>query len=248
MPARWSRVVLIAAHPDDETIGAGLHLAQWPELHIVHVTDGAPRDLHDSSRRGFASWQEYARVRRDELQCALGRAGARPELVELGVPDQQVSIQMGNVAREVRSILERLQPEMILTHPYEGGHPDHDACAAAVRHAVDTLPNGYGKLWEFAGYHSNGGALRDGVFLSGDPQIVWEFDSAARARKRSIAECFTTQRETLSLFRFERECFRPAPRYDFRQPPHAGQLYYEQYGWGGMTGEKFRARAAELFV
>jgi hypothetical protein len=38
---------------------------------------------------------------------------------------------------------------------------------------------------------------------------------------------------------------RAAPSYDFSQPPHAGQLWYECLGWR-MTGTKWRELAAEF--
>jgi hypothetical protein len=37
--------------------------------------------------------------------------------------------------------------------------------------------------------------------------------------------------------------FRPAPDYDFSQPPHSGKLYYEHFDWG-MSGERWRLFAA----
>jgi N-acetylglucosamine malate deacetylase 2 len=37
----------------------------------------------------------------------------------------------------LRDLLEQHRPEVIVTHSYEGGHPDHDACAFAVHHALE---------------------------------------------------------------------------------------------------------------
>ena len=39
------------------------------------------------------------------------------------------------------------------------------------------------------------------------------------------------------------ERFRLAPRYDFTQPPHAGDLHYEQFGWE-LTPQRWRSLAA----
>ena len=55
-------MMLVVAHPDDETIGFGGHLRRLRRLTIVHVTDGAPRDLRDAGRCGFASADAYAAV------------------------------------------------------------------------------------------------------------------------------------------------------------------------------------------
>ena len=38
---------------------------------IAHITDGAPRSLHDARRYGFSTWQAYAEARRSELADAV---------------------------------------------------------------------------------------------------------------------------------------------------------------------------------
>ena len=45
------RVAVVAAHPDDETIGAGASLGLLRTPVLVHVTDGAPRSGHDARAR-----------------------------------------------------------------------------------------------------------------------------------------------------------------------------------------------------
>ena len=65
----------MVAHPDDEVIGASALLMRVPELRLLHVTDGAPRDLRDAQAAGFAGWQDYAQARGHELAAALALAG-----------------------------------------------------------------------------------------------------------------------------------------------------------------------------
>ncbi len=62
-----------------------------------------------------------------------------------------------------------------------------------------------------------------------------------------MVECFTTQQRTLAPFGFELERFRPAPAYDFTQPPHEGTLFYERYDWG-MVGARWRTLAHEALT
>ena len=59
-----------------------------------------------------------------------------------------------------------------------------------------------------------------------------------------MLDCFVTQRAVLAAFPVGTERLRPAPDYDFIQPPHAGRLFYETFPWG-MTGMRFRRLAAE---
>ena len=234
-------LLVVSAHPDDETIGASTLLAS--AVAVVHVTDGAPRDLHDAHKYGFETAEAYAAARRRELEAAMQVAGVSPELIEIGVPDQQATFEVARVAAELRRIVKQLQPRVVLTHPYEGGHPDHDACALAVQLAVKDLP-----VEEYACYHNHGGRIRTGEFLQllkGDRTVT--LNPGQQSTKQTMFDCFVTQREILAWFPIGIERFRPAPRYDFTKPPHEGRLFYEQFEWG-MTGERFRSVAREVLA
>lgn len=53
------RVVVVAAHPGDETLAAGSRFDAMDDLTIVHVTDGSPRDVEDARREGFAKRHDF---------------------------------------------------------------------------------------------------------------------------------------------------------------------------------------------
>ena len=230
-------VLLVAAHPDDEVIGAGGQLSRLRDfIEILHVTNGSPGNNLD-----------YAEARRRELLEAVALAGiSAAQCSQVGVIDQQTSFNLAGIARRIATFLDRFRPHIVLTHPYEGGHPDHDSCAFAV-HAAVRRSAAIRRIWEFTSYHigPNGG-IETGVFLKTDeaPETAIKLSAEQQTLKKEMFDCFGTQRHVLADFRLEEERFRPAPQYDFTQPPHPGKLYYEHFEWG-VTGSRWRELAAE---
>ena len=133
---------------------------------------------------------------------------------------------------------------MVLTHPYEGGHPDHDSTAFAV-HAACALTPSPPAIYEFTSYHAREGCLEAGRFLpGGDEGETIAMCPEERARKLRMVECFASQLHFLRQFPMDAERFRRAPVYDFGQAPHVGALLYEIFGWS-ITGAEWRRAAAE---
>jgi N-acetylglucosamine malate deacetylase 2 len=241
-----TRALFVVAHPDDEVIGAGGSLLSHFEwCKIVHLTDGAPTDMFDAQRTGFSSRRDYAQTRRDEAAEALSLAGiAKDQIIELGVIDQRASYELVGLARLLSGLFDELKPEIVFTHPYEGGHPDHDSSAFVVHAARRLLLNESAtapQIAEMTSYHQRDDKTIYSEFLNteGCVPVTFELSPAQRTMKRQMFDCFVTQREVLQWFPIDVERFREAPGYDFTQPPHAGKLHYEYFDWG-MTGDKWR--------
>src|SRR5437588_8507523 len=75
------RLLVLAAHPDDETIGASTLLARFPFSTVVFLTDGAPRDEHFWTGGPYQSREEYAARRRVEASQALAQANILAEQI-----------------------------------------------------------------------------------------------------------------------------------------------------------------------
>jgi len=239
-------VLLVCAHPDDETIGAGARLNRLDALHLAYTTDGAPGPTDFEGRpRAFT---ELARCRRDELDAAL-RVGSvlASTCTWIGFADQQTSHHLPLLTHRIHALITTVRPDLILTHPYEGGHPDHDAAAFAVAHACRLLSSAGQPVplhAEFTSYHARNGEICTGRFLrDATDQRTIELDDAERARKSCMLACFESQRDMLRWFDTEHESFRPAPLYDFTQPPHDGRLFYDYFDWG-ITGQYWRTLAS----
>ena len=253
-PLSSLRVLLIAAHPDDETLGAGALLARLSaggaRLAFAHATDGAPADMTDAHAHGFQTRDLYAAAREEELRNALACLPNTPERFSLGFVDQSLAFELTDVTAALAGVLRTFRPSIVLSHPYEGGHPDHDSVALATtlalsRAALDDRP----RHVEFTSYHLWNGALRSGVFLGDDERTATAFepDEEARQVKQRMLQCFVSQRETLGGFDTgPRECFRRALRYDFRRPPHDPPLLYDLYHWGISSGQWLAQASAVL--
>ena len=236
------RVLIVVAHPDDEVIGAGAMLKHLRHVTIVHTTDGSPRDPADALRAGFGNREEYAQGRRAELFCAMSLANIDPnQCFCLGFIDQETMLHFEELCRRLEEQVSIVNPDVILTQPYEGGHPDHDATAFAVRRcAAESTP-----VWEMTSYHSRGGLLEAGAFLpNGEPAFTKHMTSEEIIRKQRMLACYQSQATVLQDFPVAPEQFRRAPNYDFSQPPHAGTLHYERLPWG-ITGARWRELAMQ---
>jgi LmbE family N-acetylglucosaminyl deacetylase len=239
---------VVAAHPDDEVIGAGGQLAGFGSGTLVHVTDGAP--LRPPYPAGFTDREAYRQTRARELEAVLEVAGV-PALrrYSLGVRDQEASLHMPELARSLAALMRNSRTSLVLTHPYEGGHPDHDATAFAVHAALDLLRRqGYRPppLAEFTSYHAGPQGICAQAFLpASTPVTTVALDAVGCARKAAMFACYASQAEVLRDFAIGVERFRPAPAYDFTRPPHAGALFYERFDWK-MEPARWRglARAA----
>lgn len=237
-----TRVLVVAAHPDDETIGASTMLATQHEVTVIHVTDGAPRDRRWWPRDAPSSREEYARLRRREADAALALVGIGAERIHrLGLVDLEACRALPDLITAIRDALDRERPELVITHAYEGGHPDHDAVAFAVAEACAEVPAPL--VVEMALYHGASGELRAGEHIPGAPALAIALAPAERTRRAAMLDCFASQRATIAPFRaIDREVFRCAPTYDFARPPHRGPLLYERWGFP-VTGTEWRELA-----
>lgn len=241
-------VVLVAAHPDDEVLGAGGLLASLGGCTVIHITDGAPRRMKPGAL-GFGTPGEYAAARRKELLDALAFIPSMPrDLIDLGVHDLEASLNLEGITKRLLEIFRTIRPGTVLTHPYEGGHPDHDSAAFAVRTALDLMEKEdapRARHIEFTSYHAFGGKMVTSRFLpSASIETKFILSNEERARKDRMIRAFESQARALKVFSAEFETFREAPEYDFNAPPHPGRLFYEGFDWG-VTGGLWRKRAAK---
>ncbi len=136
-----TRFILLAAHPDDETLGAGGLLARLARdgvrCDVVVLTDG--ESSHPSSTTHPP--QRLADLRREEVVTALQLLAPAAQVTFAGLPDGGL---LEADAAEVlgRTLADGEATRTLVAAPWRhDGHPDHDAAgraAAAVCRASDT--------------------------------------------------------------------------------------------------------------
>jgi len=130
-------VLIIAPHPDDETLGCGgitaLLKARGQAVRAIIVTDGGNADMPDSVSR-----QSLATTRRKESIAAAQILGlSTDDLVFLNHQDGQTTGHIEQIAEDIASQIWLYTPALILTPHGIDAHPDHRAVADAVQRLCD---------------------------------------------------------------------------------------------------------------
>lgn len=155
MSVRPFTLLAIFAHPDDESFGPGGTLARYAaqgvNVHVIIATDGIAGSVENEQ---FTQTHEsLAQVRSKELSDAaveLGltsiwslphRDSGMRDTPENENPAALIQQPINLLVAEIREYIERLQPQVVLTHdPFGGyGHPDHIRCCEAVTAAFHLL-------------------------------------------------------------------------------------------------------------
>jgi LmbE family N-acetylglucosaminyl deacetylase len=200
--ARWQRrfpaldideclaMVLVAAHPDDETLGLGATAAMLARrgvtVQIVAVTDGEAAYSDDRDGR-----ERLSKVRRDELRAAAERLGL-PKPILLRMPDGEVATHERRLTLGLEALMAGFDPGTWCATTWRGdGHPDHEAtgrAAAAAAQSAGALLIEYPIwMWHWA--------------TPDDPAVPWQrarrIDLAPHdlATKTEAVRCFASQVE-----------------------------------------------------
>ena len=230
------RVAIVVAHPDDETLFCGSLLSRLDDAVLIHVTDGAPDDMGDAHRLGFTTREAYACARAAELDAALRLLGYTGERRAYGVRDKDAVHHLGTIAARLRDDL--AGAAVVITHPYEGGHPDHDACALAVARAAPC------PVVEFACYCEHDGGRHFGRFWPGTPEHTRAIAPAEAARIEAALRAHATQAAVFGDWRPSHERWRTAPAHDFAAPPPPDRALYDGFGWS-LTSHAWRSIAGQ---
>ncbi|MFB0839731.1 PIG-L family deacetylase [Arthrobacter sp. E44] len=193
------RFIVLAAHPDDETLGAGGFMASLVALgakvEVLLCTAG--EGSHPDSPT--TTPEQLAQVRLAEFSQALTVLGLKDHWTFLDLPDRGLAGQSETIARAVRDSARRLrgaaQP-LVLVAPYRAdGHGDHDAVGAV---AAEVAREDGHALLEYPIWFWHWATTQDQEWRGWARYHLAE--SARQAKGRAMAE-HTTQVRPLSPLR-----------------------------------------------
>lgn len=168
-------VVIVAPHPDDETLATALLLAHTADnditTKVLAVTDG-------EAAYGDADASRLAETRRAEQTAALAALGHRRSHRSLGLPDGRVS---DHIERLVEEILAHATPMSLVVAPSAfDWHPDHVACARAAERATAVLGCSRWSSLFWAHHHPAG-------LLASNPRLIAFESPGEHANRRQVA-------------------------------------------------------------
>jgi LmbE family N-acetylglucosaminyl deacetylase len=211
-PLSSERVLVVAPHPDDETLGCGgliaRLVARGSTVHIVFLTDGG------ASHRGSRTWPRprLAALREGEAIEALAALGAGDSpRTFLRLPDAAMPEEGSEAWRAARdalaAVVAALQPDLAILPWRRDPHCDHRdgwrlAHAALSKSRIDA------PILEYAIWLDELGAAGDFPAAGEVQEVRVDIASAAKAKRKALA---AHRSQTTALIDDDPEAFRLQP-------------------------------------
>ena len=215
------QVLVIAAHPDDETYGLGgtiaHHIKEGEPVSVLFLTDGVTARHNEVETQKIVARQACAILGVDDVHFA-------------DLPDQRLDeLALLDVIRPIHKLVRELQPRTVYTHHRGDANQDHravfDATLVAVR-PFSGNPVERVLCYEVASSTEWGPPFADWAFL---PNVFISIESTLETKLRAVEAYSHTYHSEVKPF--------PHPR-----SPEAVRIYAE------YRGATVGMHAAEAFV
>jgi LmbE family N-acetylglucosaminyl deacetylase len=260
--SKSDRILIVAPHPDDESLGTGGLLqrvfSQKIPVRIVFATDGGNNPW--AQRFWERRWQigpderiRWGRRRREEAVAAICALGGKPDCAKfLNLPDLGTTglLMQGRpdlsdlISAEIRD----WAPSVALIPAMHDAHPDHSALSVAFSIALDSPGNLPIRVWEYL--------IHPAVVPIARKQVKLLLNSKEVACKRRAILCHETQ-VALSRGRFIRfakvdEAYYPHQSFDPESFDHRAAVARPSEGlmslqFKASRREKFRSKILVAF-
>ncbi|MCM2325230.1 MAG: PIG-L family deacetylase [Candidatus Woesearchaeota archaeon] len=217
------KVLVVGPHPDDIEFSTGrlIMRRKGQNVFAVCMTDGR-KGQEGTPAKKILPEDEYARVRELESTRALKELGIDlNNLFFMGIPDQELVFNPF-VIDKLFMLFRKIRPDFILIPPWEGAHPDHDACHLFARIAAKNFE--FQNIIEYGSYNNYGGEFHIQEFI---PMGVEEFRLVPRPNEQKrwndIMKIFRTQinQQKHYIPKSVFEVFRKVPDYDYTKLPYS---------------------------
>lgn len=219
------RVLVVAAHPDDEVLGCGATIARHAdagdEVHVLILGEGS---TSRSPRREDADRAEVERLR--GMAAAAGDVLGVKTVTVLDLPDNRFdTVPLLDVVKRVEEEVARREPELVYTHHGGDLNVDHGVVFRAVLTATRPVP---------------GCGVRTVLAFEVPSSTEWAFGQLEPrfAPNHFVGVAETLERKVAALREYDGELR------EFPHPRSAGGLEALARRWGSAVG----LPAAEAFV
>jgi LmbE family N-acetylglucosaminyl deacetylase len=139
MPAP-SRILVVAAHPDDEVLGCGATMARFArEGHAVYIAIMGEGITSRHAKRRDADAKQVSRLHQ-QASAAARQLGAK-DIVLFKLPDNRLdTVPLLEVVKLVEGLVAKLKPQVVYTHHPGDLNIDHGVVHRAVLTATRPTP------------------------------------------------------------------------------------------------------------
>jgi len=217
------RILVVAAHPDDEILGCGAatarHAAEGAVVWTLILAEGI------TSRAGLSEGQKQAQLKKLHAQARKANAAVGvKKLILRSFPDNRLdTVARLDVIQEIEAVIRELKPDTVYTHSSSDLNVDHQIVAESVRAACRPLP---------------GSSVKRVLAFEVPSSTEWRFDASSAFHPNVFVDVTRHLAKKLAALRAYGGEMRPFPH-----PRSATYVSALAAVRGGQSG----SRAAEAF-